>query len=295
MRNMIRRGHAEQVYAIFQYCILSILAVFTVYPFYYVLITSLTTDSSLMKYPLMLYPMDFTLQAYILMLKDSIILPSMLNSIIYTLGGALYAMILNISCAFSIKNCHVKGMKFLCAIAIFTMFFNGGMIPNYLNIKELGLRNTRWAVILPAGINMFYLILLVNCFRDIPREIEEAATIDGANEFVYLYKILLPLSKATLSVVLLFTMVDRWNSWYEAMLYLRDNSRWPLMYVLRTMIASYETSIDAVSRSAITARSLSADNLKAATVIVAIIPIMVIYPFLQKHFAKGILIGAIKG
>lgn len=283
------------LFNIVEYLFLGLFALITIYPFYNVLVVSLTTESALIREPMMLYPKEFTLASYRTILQDPKFTRAFGTSVLISVLGTAYSMLLTICCSYVLTKTHVKGMKFLFWMVVVTMFFNGGLIPVYLNIQSLHIMNTIWAVILPAGINTFYMIIMINSIRDLPPGLEESATIDGANDIIILFRIVIPLCMPTIMAILLFTIVDRWNEWYSVMLYLNDAKKWPLTYVLRNMLIKITSSTDPATQRLLAQKEVFASGLQRAAIIFTILPIMAIYPFLQKYFAKGIMVGAIKG
>ena len=290
-----KRFSGEIFYNIFEYLFLGLFALVTIYPFYNVLVVSLTTESALIHDPMMLYPKEFTLMSYQTILRDPNFIRAFCNSILVAVLGTAYSMILTICCSYVLTKTQVKGIKFFFGMIIVTMFFNGGLIPTYLNIQSLHIMNSIWAVILPAGINTFYMILMVNSIRHLPASLEESARIDGAGDGTILFRIIVPLCKPTIMAILLFTIVDRWNEWYSVMLYLNDPKKWPLTYVLRNMLIKITSSTDPATQRLLAQKEVFSSGLQRAAIILTILPIMLIYPFLQKYFTKGIMVGAIKG
>lgn len=290
-----QRGVSEWVFDILRYIVLAVMLVITVYPFYSVVVVSFSTQRSYIANPAMLYPLEFTLDSYKVIFSDAKIVSSFFNSVFIAVVGSLYGLILITTSAYVLTKTHVKGIRVLFFMIVFTMFFNGGLIPNYLNIKRLGIMNTLWAVILPGGINTFYLIVLINAMYAVPKEMEESAVMDGANEVVILFRIMLPLVLPTIMAVMLFGFVDRWNDWYSAMIYIADSTKWPVSYLLRQMLSSILAATDAATQRLVSQKTVYSEGLKRATIVFAMVPIICIYPFMQRYFAKGIMVGAIKG
>lgn len=290
-----QRGVSEWVFDILRYIVLAVMLVITVYPFYSVVVVSFSTQRSYIANPAMLYPLEFTLDSYKVIFSDAKIVSSFFNSVFIAVVGSLYSLILITTSAYVLTKTHVKGIRILFFMIVFTMFFNGGLIPNYLNIKRLGIMNTLWAVILPGGINTFYLIVLINAMYAVPKEMEESAVMDGANEVVILFRIMLPLVLPTIMAVMLFGFVDRWNDWYSAMIYIADSTKWPVSYLLRQMLSSILAATDAATQRLVSQKTVYSEGLKRATIVFAMVPIICIYPFMQRYFAKGIMVGAIKG
>lgn len=294
-RRRVHRSAGSVAYDIVAYTLLTLLAVATIFPFYNVLVVSFTTETAIIKNPLMLWPQEFTLASYSTILSDQNFVRSFFNSLFITVTGTAYSMLLTTCGAFVLTKTHVKGIKFLFGMIVFTMFFGGGLIPTYINIVNLGIVDTFAAVILPAGINTFYMIILINAMRDLPQGLEESAKIDGANEIVTLLRIIIPLCLPTLMAIMLFTIVDKWNEWYSSLLYLTDPKKWPMTYVVRSMLNKITSITDPATQQMLNKKEVFASGLQRAAIILNILPIMVIYPFMQRYFAKGIMVGAIKG
>lgn len=287
-----------KVFDVINISILSLMALITILPMYYVLVGSLTTEGAYLRNPLMLIPENINFDSYLHILSSKNIIRSLMNSSVITIGGTIYSMILSLACAYALTKKHVKGMKVVFGLIIFTMYFGGGLIPFYLLIKNLGLYNNLLSLILPQGINTFYMLILLNAFRGIPDSIEESAKIDGANDIRILFEICIPLIVPSVMCIMLFYIVDKWNEWYSAMLFIKTSNNYPISYVLRTIIveSSLSLSSSSVSSQQINnMRPVYTLGVQRAAMIISIIPILVIYPFLQKYFAKGIMIGAVKG
>ncbi|HOV64546.1 MAG TPA: carbohydrate ABC transporter permease, partial [Spirochaetia bacterium] len=213
------------------------------------------------------------------------------NTIFYTVIGTTISLIMMILFAYPLSKTQLKGSRFVMKLVIFTMFFSGGLIPNYLLISTLHLSNTRWAMLLPFAINQFNLIILINFFKSIPKDLEEAAIIDGLNYFGILRRVILPLSGAALATVGLYTAVFFWNDWFNGLIYLKS-SQFPLMLFLRNIVQGTSMIGDAAGAADKTSIAIS---IKSAVIITSTLPIIVLYPFLQRYFVKGVMIGAIKG
>jgi putative aldouronate transport system permease protein len=281
---------------IFNMVILAIVALTTLFPLYYVLVTSLTTQGDYLQKPLMLYPMNINLDSYEYILSNKNTIRSIFNSSFITIAGTLYSMVLTLSCAYVLMNKYIKGINFLFKLVIFTMFFNGGLIPYYLTIKNLGLYDSLLALILPHGINTFYMIIVLNALREVPESLGESARIDGANDIIILIKIYIPLIVPTVMCITLFYIVDKWNEWYSAMLFIKTSDRYPISYLLRSIVVQSSQSFITVAEQQINRmRPKYTVGIQRAAIIISIIPIIIIYPFLQKYFAKGIMIGSVKG
>ena len=276
--------------------ILIILAVILFYPMYYVLLASVSIPAQIAKYRgIMLLPQGFTLEAYNLVLKNRNILTGYVNTIIVVVAGTFINMVFTSMLAYvlSRKNLMLKGL--LVGLIMFTMYFQGGLIPTFLLIRDLGMLNTRLSLILPVAINTMNLIILRTAFQSIPDGLVESAKIDGAGDLMILTKIILPVSKASLAVITLYYAVYHWNSWFRASIYItRARDLLPLQVILREILIANNTSMMSYETNPGEIASLDI-ILKYATIVVATVPILLLYPFLQRYFVKGVLIGSLKG
>ena len=217
------------------------------------------------------------------------------NTIIITLAASVFSLILITLTAYPLSKSHLRGRKIFMNLLIFTMLFNGGLIPNFYLIRSLGWLDSLWALIIPGALGAYNVILMKSFFEGLPISLEESARIDGASELVILTKIILPLSKPILATILLFVAVGHWNSFFNAVIYIRSTSKWTLQLVLREILMSASNSLLASGGNAAEVNQVPAETLRYATLVVAILPIMCVYPFLQKYFVKGVTLGAVKG
>ncbi len=241
----------------------------------------------------MLVPNSITFENYMFVLSSKAILGGFKVTFIVLVLGTTYNMLLTISTAYALSKDHFPGKKIIVYLIIFTMFFNGGLIPYYLLIKSLGLINKIGAMILPFGINTFYMLIMRNYFHNIPDEIEESAKMDGANEILILIKLIVPLSMPVIATFILFYGVDRWNEWWNGMLFIRDVNKIPLQLVLRSILSNVGR-LDEGSRGIAMKTKVFQDGVKMASIVVVMVPIMFLYPYLQKYFLKGLLAGSLK-
>ncbi|CAG7648624.1 Inner membrane ABC transporter permease protein YcjP [Paenibacillus solanacearum] len=275
--------------------VLTLLMIVTIYPLIYVAFASVSDAGQLMAFSGLLWkPLGFSLDAYAGVFANPMILKGYANTFFVVTVGLVFNIGLTSLGAYALSRKGLKYRKPIMLLIVFTMFFSGGLIPFYLVVKGVGLANTLWALIIPQAINTFNLILMKTAFESIPDALEESAKMDGANDLVILYRIVLPLSMPVVAVMLLYYGVSHWNSWFHALIFLQDRSMYPLQLVLREILLQGEASSMAVGASDTDAVLLSV-TLKYATIIVATVPILLVYPFLQKYFVKGALIGAIKG
>ncbi|TBL81973.1 carbohydrate ABC transporter permease [Paenibacillus thalictri] len=284
---------SERCFDVFNGLFLIALMIATIYPLIYIAFASVSDASRLMAYKGALWkPLGFSLDAYSNVFANPMILKGYGNTFFVVLVGLVLNILLTSLGAYSLSRKSLKYRKQIMLFIVFTMFFSGGLIPFYLTVKGVGLANSLWALIIPQAINTFNLILMKTAFEAIPDALEESAKIDGANDLVILFRIVLPLSMPVIAVMLLYYGVSHWNSWFHAMIFLQDRSLYPLQLILREILLQGEASGMGASADDM---AMLAATLKYATIIVATVPILLVYPFLQKYFVKGALIGAIKG
>lgn len=282
---------------VFLILLFSLLAVVTIFPFWNILMVSIAPNEYYVKSGIVLFPTEFTLKNYEYIFTSSEVLRSAWNSVLVSVLSVAYGMALTVPLAYGLSRPDVPGKKLLITYVLIPMFFGGGMIPFYLVVKNLGLIDHLAALIIPYGINMFYLIIIKNSFSSIPTSLIEAAEIDGANDITILFRMVLPLSTATLATFSLFMLVDKWNDWFSSMLFLTDGKMYPLAKLLRDIVFNNVNVGDPnLVTPGASGEQLYAgmDGIKMATVIVAIVPILCVYPFLQRYFVKGVASGAIK-
>lgn len=292
---MNRPTFAERCFDAANALFLTLLMVVTIYPLVYVVFSSLSDASRLMAFNGFLWrPIGFSLEAYSSVFANPMILKGYGNTFFVVLVGLVFNIFLTALGAYALSRKSLRYRKQMMMFIVFTMFFSGGLIPFYLTVKGVGLANTLWALIIPQAVNTFNLILMKTSFEAIPDALEESAKMDGANDFVILFRIILPLSMPVIAVMLLYYGVSHWNAWFHALIFLQERSMYPLQLILREILLQGEASTMAVGASDSDMAMLTV-TLKYATIIVATVPILLVYPFLQKYFVKGALIGAIKG
>ncbi len=264
----------------------------TVYPYIYMVAVSTSKAIYVLKGEVSFYPKGFTLDTYRIVFEDRRIFKAYLNTVIYSASGSLLALAVTCAGAYALSKKKLIFNKFFTAMIMFTMFFGGGLIPTYLTVKGLGLYDSIWAIILPVAVSTYNLLIMRTFFVQFPAELEESGRLDGLNDLSVFFRLVLPLSKAVLATIGLFYAVSLWNSYFSAMLYINTESKVPLQIVLRDMLIESTQ----FSNKAVGADSVVVDeSLKYSTVIVSIIPIVLVYPFLQKYFVKGVMIGSLKG
>ena len=292
----MKKSKSEWVYDAIIYTIVTLFALACIIPFMYVVTFSITPYQDYLREPANILPRNPTFAAYDRVLRMPLIYSGYRSTLFITLiGTALNLFMLSVS-AYPLTKKHLKGQSIILPFIIFTMFFNGGLIPNFYLIRSLNLYDSLWALMLPGALSTWNLIMMMNFFRQLPDSLEESAIIDGANEIIVLFKILLPLSLPAIATFALFHAVGHWNSFFNAIIYLRTRSKWPLMLILREMIIEDQTNIYFEGfQDFEAARLINPFNIKMAVIVVSIFPILVVYPFLQRFFMKGLLVGSIKG
>lgn len=293
--NSLSETKGQKIFGVFNVLFLVVLMVITLYPIFYVLIASVSDAGELMKHEgILLAPQGFQLSSYKMVFKDQMILRGYLNTLIVVVGGVIVNMAITALGAYGLSRENVFWNKYISLMVIFTMFFGGGLVPRFLAVKSLGLNNTYLALILPVAVNTYNLILMRTGFSSVPKSLEEAATLDGAGHVRIMFSVVLPLSKAILAVMALYYTVAHWNSWFDAMIFLKDRKMYPLQLILREILIQNSTAAMTHGSDMGDAYSIS-ESLKYAVIVVSTLPILCVYPFLQKYFVKGVMIGAVKG
>ncbi|SFK99298.1 putative aldouronate transport system permease protein [Paenibacillus sp. 1_12] len=264
-------------------------------PFLYIIGGSFATDAELMARPLLLIPKTISLDSYRYIFTTNMLYRSIFVSIYITVIGTGVNLFFTFTMAYALSRNYLAGRNLVMNLVIFSMLFSGGLIPSYLVVKELGLLNTYWAVMLPGAISAFNMIIVKTFFQELPVELLESARIDGCSDLGVLWRIVLPLSKPIMATFALFYAVGHWNDFFSAMIYLDDNTKWPLQVVLRQIVLLSQGTIGSTVDMDPNFVKPPDQSIKMAVIIVGTVPIMLVYPFLQKHFAKGVLIGALKG
>ena len=264
----------------------------TFYPFLNMVAQSFSSQGSISAGRVNLIPLGFNIDTYKVVMGDALFWTSYKNTVIYTVVGTLISIVLTTTFAYAISKRHLKGRNFFIAVAVFTMFFNGGIIPNYVLISSLGMRDTLWAIVLPNAISVFNLLIMKSFFENMPAELEEAGAIDGLTTYGILLRIVLPLSKAVLATMVLFYAVINWNAWFGAFLYLDKSSLFPVTIYLRNMIAG-ATTATSLGGSSDNVTQIAA-NIQSVTMVLSVLPILLIYPFVQKYFVSGVMLGSVK-
>lgn len=289
---LLKDSRGYKVFRGFNLAAMILVIVVTLYPFLTIIAQSFSSDTAIRSGRVNLWPVGFNLTTYELVMSDSMFWTNYKNTVIYTTVATLIAIVLTTCYAYVLSKHHLRGRNLLIGIAVFTMFFNGGLIPNYVLITTLGLNNSLWAIVLPNAISVFNLLVMKSFFENLPVELEEAAQIDGLNTYGVLWRIVLPLSKAVIATMVLFYAVSFWNSWFAAFLYMDKSELFPVTVYLRNLIAGASTAASTGGTSDIAQVSA---NIQSVTMVLTVLPILCIYPFVQRYFVSGVMLGSVKG
>ena len=290
-RYCIMHKHKKiSIFTVLNYFLFLIIGIIMVYPFWYVVMYSLSDPSQSSLSSLYLWPQGFTLESYKYALSKEILFTGFFNSVFLTVVGTLVNVVLTVLLAYPLSRENLPGKKYFSAFVVVPMLFNGGMIPTYLVIKEFGLLDSIWSLIVSLAVNVYNLLILTKFFKSIPESLIEAAKIDGCGDFKTLVKIVLPLSKASLATVSLFYAVQHWNEFLRSTIYINTDSKWPLQVVLRNIIDMVANDLNSGGEV-----FMNPENFKMATIVITVLPIICVYPFLQKHFTQGVMMGSVKG
>lgn len=288
----IKESAGYQVFKVFNALVMIIVCVTTLYPFLYLVAQSLSSEQAIMQGKVSLLPVDFNMQTYISVLKKGDFILSYKNTVIYSVLGTVLAIVLSCCMAYPISKPEIKGSGFFLKFIIFTMYFGGGLIPNYILMRKLGLVNKVTGFLVPSLLSTYYIILMKSFFAGTPKELEEAAEIDGLSPIGIFIKVVFPLSMPIIATMILFNAVGYWNNWYNAFLYLDDKKMWPVAYYLRTVITGASTSADPGEATA--EKMQIAANIKSCSMVLMSLPIICIYPFIQKYYVQGMMLGGVK-
>ncbi len=297
--NKIKISTGEKIFNVFNICFMLAMMFIMFYPMWHVVCASFSNPRMLAAHEGVLFlPKGWSLIAYDLMLENPMILKGYGNTFFVLFFGLLVNMIMTCLAAYVLSRRNVMLNKPITMMIVFTMYFNGGLIPTYLNVMQLGLLDSLWSLIIPVSISTYNMIVLRTGFASVPESLEESAKIDGASSLRILWQIIIPLSKATIAVICLYYAVTHWNSWFNAMLYLNEREKFPLQLILREILINNDTTsmvgegnIDGGAGEA----SFVSETVKYAVIVVSTVPILCVYPFIQKYFTKGVMVGAVKG
>ncbi|MFS0727454.1 carbohydrate ABC transporter permease [Paenibacillus sp. 1P07SE] len=289
------RSRDDKIFDAVVYGITVVLMVLVGYPLLFVVSASFSNPVDVIEGRVWLLPQGFTLEPYKLVFDNKQIWNGYANTVFYTAAGTLINLVLTVLAAYPLSRKDLPGRQFLMFFVTFTMFFSGGLIPTYLLVKDLGMINTVWAMLLPGAIATYNLIVMRSFFQNsIPYELQESAWMDGCSFFRMLWSVILPLSKPILAVMVLFYAVGHWNAYFNALIYLKDRDLFPLQLILREILILGQDDMTG-GDAGMTERVMMAESIKYAVIIVSSIPVLVLYPFIQRYFVKGVMIGSIKG
>lgn len=291
---MIKVSKSYRVFQVVNVTILLLVVAATLYPFLYVVAQSFSDESFVYAGKVTLLPKGFTTETYKVVMSEKFFWLGYKNTVLYTVLATCVSLFMTTIFAYALSKKRLLGRKFFLGFAVFTMFFNGGLIPNYLLIKTLGMRNTIWSVVIPGAISTYNMLIMKTFFEGMPGELEEAASVDGLGTYGILIKIILPLSKPILSTMALFYAVGNWNNWFGPFLYMDKKEMFPVTLYLRNIIAgAQQTAVN--SGTDIDKSTQVAATIKSATIVLTVLPILCVYPFIQKYFVTGVMIGSVKG
>ncbi|HLR43336.1 MAG TPA: carbohydrate ABC transporter permease [Pseudogracilibacillus sp.] len=297
-RSVIPSSKGDKTFDFLNYTILTIILFVVLYPLYLIIISSFSDPLAVNAGEVVLWFKGFTIDAYQLVFEEGRVWRGYANSILYTGLDVALALALIIPSAYALSRKDLVGRNIFMFMIVFTMFFSGGLIPMYLLVRDLGMLNTIWSLFVPSAVSAFNLIIARTFFQtSIPDELLESAQIDGCSDIKFFFKIVIPLSTPIIAVIALFNAVNQWNAYFPALIYLRDQSLMPLQMILRDIILENEVGVEAdvLDPEEAAERRRTAEVMKYALILVASIPMLILYPFLQKYFVKGVMIGSIKG
>ena len=294
---METRSSGDKMFDAVNMTLLGIVSIIVLYPLVFVLSASISDPAAVLGGDMWLLPKGITFEGYAKVFDNSDLLNSYGNTIFYTTLGTAINLVMTVMAAYPLSKRDFRGRNVLMGVMVFTMFFSGGLVPTYLLVKQLGMTNTFWALVIPNAVSVYNIIIMRTFFQSsIPGEIQEAAAIDGCSELRILRSVVLPLSMPILAVMVLFYSVGHWNAYFNALIYLTDRADYPLQLILREILiqGQMEEMVN-VGDSSHAKTLLDQEAIKYAVVVVANLPILMLYPFLQKYFVKGVMIGALKG
>lgn len=289
----VKKSRGERIFNVFNICFMILFMIVCIYPFWYVICASFSRSTLLMgDQSAIMLPLGWSTSAYEHVFNTPTIWRGYGNTIIYVGVGTAINIFMTLLAAYFLSRKNLPGKTFVTVMIMFTMYFSGGMVPAYLNIQELGLYDTRWALLIPGALSTYNLIIMRTSMSGVDDSLTESAMLDGAGHMTILWKILVPLTKATIAVLVLYYGVGHWNAWFNSMIYLEDKTKQPLQLVLRQILILSDMSDAGIGGDDM---EMLSETIKYATIIVSTVPILALYPFLQKYFTKGVMVGAVKG
>jgi multiple sugar transport system permease protein/putative aldouronate transport system permease protein len=295
----VKETTGDRIFSIVNYFVLSLVLIIVLYPLVYILSASFSDARAVTSGRVWLWPVNPTLAGYEAIFKNKLLLSGFGNSLFYTVFGTIINVVLTILAAYPLSRPDLPGRTVLTFLFFFTTIFSGGLIPTYLVVKDLGMLNTRWAMLLPVALSVWNLLIMRTYFQTtIPKELHDAAQLDGCDEFNYLVRVVLPLSGPIIAVIALFYAIGHWNSFFTALIYLNNKALWPLQLVLREVLVQNQIDpgmLAGIDPQQLALRQQLRELLKYSLIVVATGPLLMIYPFVQKHFVRGIMLGSVKG
>ena len=286
------KSYGDKLFITIVYVLMGLISLVCLYPMWHVIMASFSDPIELMRHTgVILKPLGYSVEGYRVVLQNPNIPRSYMNTIFYVVLGTSVNMILTTFGAYALSRKGYMGKRILTLLIVFTMYFNAGLVPNFLLVKNMGMYNTVWALVLPGAVSTWNLIVMKTSFQSVPVSLEESARLDGANDFVILFRIFLPLSKATVAVTILFYAVTHWSAWFNAMIYLSDRAKFPLQLIMREILIANSTGGNSMTD---TDAMFLEEVVKYATIVVSTVPILFIYPFAQKYFMSGVMMGSVK-
>ena len=294
-KQKMKTSLGDKIFVVINSAILICLCIITLYPIWYVFCASMTSNTYLVSHPgILLWPHEMTFGAYKLAFSHPLLLSGYTNTLIILAVSLPINILMTLFAGYFMASKDVMFKPLLQGLIMFTMFFSGGMIPAYLNIRDLGLYNSLWALILPGALSVYNSIICKTAIESVPESLKESAYIDGANDVIILFRIIVPLIKATLAVLLLYSGVGHWNAWFNASIYLKDNEKLPIQNIMRAILIANSNVLNSAAAENDQVNQF-AEAIKYSTIILTTVPVLCIYPFIQKYFVKGVMIGAVKG
>ena len=294
-KQKMKTSLGDKIFVVINSAILICLCIITLYPIWYVFCASMTSNTYLVSHPgILLWPHEMTFGAYKLAFSHPLLLSGYTNTLIILAVSLPINILMTLFAGYFMASKDVMFKPLLQGLIMFTMFFSGGMIPAYLNIRDLGLYNSLWALILPGALSVYNSIICKTAIESVPESLKESAYIDGANDVIILFRIIVPLIKATLAVRLLYYGVGHWNAWFNASIYLKDNEKLPIQNIMRAILIANSNVLNSAAAENDQVNQF-AEAIKYSTIILTTVPVLCIYPFIQKYFVKGVMIGAVKG
>lgn len=301
VESKIKRCKEDVIFDTVIFIVLTVLLLIVAYPLWWVIISSVSNPKAVSGGQVIWHPIGFTLKGYLEVFKDDSIVRSFLNSVLYTVCGVLVNLAVTLPTAYALSRDRFSGKKAITMFYVITMFFSGGLIPTYLVVQNMHLLDTMWALILPGCLSVYNMIVARTFFKtNISEELYEAAEIDGCTQGRFFFQIALPLSGAITAIMVLYYGVGHWNSYFSGLIYLSDQNKYPLQLVLRSILITNESALQqaattAEARAALNEKKELIEVMKYSLIIISSIPVLVLYPFIQRHFVKGVMIGSVKG